>query len=241
MAIKKKLNIANVLKKIKEQGGQNNIGKFQKPFGNSVDQKLRLPQTESSFSTQSNEYIQQAKQNQIYTETQNVSMFGRTTKTTSNLLRSANGSLNNYYAPKKTGCLSIRLQTQGVIVGGTEGGIGNCFEIDSLTLFKITETGVTQLGTSGGIHTTRFSDSNVGTPSIYVNFNDTVSTSTNRTLSGSVGFVIKNTGERITEWTSQITFVLNEHMLHQSGESGGALWQNGSHLLFQDYTHLLWN
>jgi len=241
MAIRKKLTSGEILKITKQQGGQNNNGKFQSSFGNSVNQQARLPQVESSLTTQTSTFTPNTQTPPIYSETQSVSMFGRTTKTSSNVLRVGNSSLNYYYAPKFTGCFSIKLETQGIIVGGTDGGIGNCFKIDSETLFKITESGVTQIGSAGGVHVTRFSDSNVGTPSVYINYNDTSSTSAKRTTAESVGLLIKNTGERITEWTSQVTFVLNEHRLHQGGESGGALWQNGSPLLFQNYDQLLWN
>ena len=148
--------------------------------------------------------------------------------------------LNLPFTPNSDGIVSVDANIQGVIVGGTDGYVGECFLYNYKTIFKFTDSGVTQVGTSGGIKTTLFEESHVGSPQIYISYNTRNQHTTNRSTTGSFVFMISNTGNKITEWSGDVSLKLTQLKLHQSN-GGGAIWQDGNPLLFQNFDRLLWN
>ncbi len=215
-------------------------GKFQSVRGEGTTQSSRFPQLESSSSTQSYYNPKDNTTPPIYFESQKVSVFGRTIKTTKDVLRVGQGTLNLPFTPNSDGIVSVDANIQGVIVGGTDGYVGECFLYNYKTMFKFTDSGVTQVGTAGGIKTTFFEETHVGSPKIYISYNTINQDTTNKSTNGSFVFMISNTGNKITEWSGDVSLKLTQLKLHQSN-GGGAIWQDGNPLLFQNFDRLLWN
>ena len=203
-------------------------------YGTGVKQPQKLDASDDSLVCQSNFNSPLRKLPSIYYERQVVSMFGRTEKTATDILRFERGALTKQIAFGGNGLLSVKAIVTGVIVGGDENGIGEVFQKTNESLFRFDNTSVTQVGTTGGKITSDFADSNVGIPVIYVSYDNSAESG------GKINFLISNTGNRITEWTAEVTLRLQQSELYQ-GLNGGALWQNSGFLVFQDRGGLLWN
>tara|TARA_Y100001963_G_scaffold98021_1_gene134867 strand:+ start:170 stop:889 length:720 start_codon:yes stop_codon:yes gene_type:complete len=239
MGLKRFIKTSDVEKAKRSKLPVSKNGNYLSKRGNAIQQTSRFPQLENSISSLSY-YNPNGSPSPMYYETQQVTMFGRTEYTTKDVLRFGLGELGFSFSPITTGMMTVDLMVQGSIVGGTDGNIGHSFQTNIQTLFRFDGSTVTQVGTTGGKITPIFADSGVGSPSVYISYNENAQTTTNASSFGQITFLISNTGNKITEWTGECIFRLSEFKMYQS-RGGGAIWQDGNPILFQNQDRLLWN